>query len=348
MTFTFQKATKKQAKARVAISGPAGSGKTFTALTLATSMCQRVAVIDTEHGSASKYADRFDFDVLELDDFHPNNYIQAIQAAEAAGYDGLVIDSISHEWSGKNGCLELVEMYAKRNKGGNKFAAWADVTPLHNAFIEAIHSARMHVFATMRAKMDYIQTEDNRGKTIIQKVGMAPITREGVEYEFDIVGEMDLEHNLVITKSRCLALADKVFHKPGKELADAIKAWLSDGAPESVQHGAAVTISVPEKTQMVTQVVNGHANGNGSLTPGSVFKYGQSLGLDADALKAILISSTGRQDTKGITQDELRAWKAAIDELVAAPQSEPETQEPDWDAIAQRAAEERQAQRGVG
>lgn len=231
MTFTFTKATKEQAKARVGLSGPAGSGKTYTALRLATAMCERVAVIDTEHGSASKYADEFDFDVLELDDFHPNNYVKAIQAAEKAGYDGLIIDSITHEWNGKNGCLELVDLYSKRNRGGNKFAAWADVTPLHNKFIETIHAARLHLFATMRSKMDYIQTEDDKGRTQIKKVGMAPITREGVEYEFDIIGEMDLEHNLVITKSRCKTLADRVFPMPGEELAQEIMDWLSDGIP---------------------------------------------------------------------------------------------------------------------
>lgn len=231
MSMAFRKATKKEAKARVAISGPAGSGKTYTALLLATAMCKKVAVIDTEHGSASKYADEFDFDVLELDDFHPNNYIQAIKAAQIGGYDGLVIDSISHEWSGKNGCLELSEMYAKKNKGGNKWAGWADVTPLHNAFIEAIHSAKLHIFATMRSKMDYIQAENERGKTEIRKVGMAPITREGVEYEFDIFGEMDLDHSMVITKTRCRALTDRVIKLPGKELAQEIQAWLSDGAP---------------------------------------------------------------------------------------------------------------------
>lgn len=278
MTFTFQKATKKQAKARVAITGPAGSGKTYTGLLLATSMCKRVAVIDTEHGSASKYADEFDFDVLELDDFHPNNYIQAIQAAERAGYDGLLIDSISHEWSGRNGCLELVELYAKKNKGGNQWAAWADVTPLHNAFIEAIHSARLHIFATMRSKMEYIQTQDPQGKTIIKKVGMAPITRDGVEYEFDIVGEMDLEHNMVITKSRCKALADRVFRCPGADLAAEIMAWLSDGAPEAVQHGQATVFEVPVAPPV--------SNGNGAARVGGSF---------AEALKAAVAASSQRE-----------------------------------------------------
>lgn len=291
--FTFKKATKKQAKARVGISGPAGAGKTYTALRLATAMCERVAVIDTEHGSASKYADEFDFDVLELDDFHPTNYVQAIRAAEAAGYDGLVIDSISHEWSGKNGCLELVEMYAKRNKGGNKFAAWGDVTPLHNEFIEAIHSAQLHIFATMRSKMDYIQTQDDKGRTKIEKVGMAPITRDGVEYEFDIVGEMDLEHTLVITKSRCKRLADRVIRFPGEELAKEIKAWLSDGAPEAAQHGKAATMEPPKAEQpSQTNVTTNQAeqpsvsNGSSRGVSGAYFAIATKvLNVDTDTAK---------------------------------------------------------------
>lgn len=248
----FRKATKQEAKARIGLAGPAGSGKTYTALRLATAMCKRVAVVDTEHGSASKYADEFDFDVLELTDFHPNNYIKAIQAAEAAGYDGLIIDSISHEWNGKNGCLELVELYAKRNRGGNKYAAWADVTPLHNSFIEAIHASRLHIIATMRSKMDYLQTEDDRGKTQIKKVGMAPITREGAEYEFDIVGEIGVDHTMVITKSRCKALADQVFCKPGEELAQQIMEWLSDGVPAG--NVVPITAAAPQAPTIKDQV----------------------------------------------------------------------------------------------
>ncbi|HEY3363866.1 MAG TPA: ATP-binding protein [Symbiobacteriaceae bacterium] len=235
MGFEFKKATKHEAKARVAITGPAGSGKSYTALALATVMCKKVAAIDTEHGSLSKYADIFAFDVLELEDFHPDNYIKAINAAVMGGYDGLAIDSGSHEWSGKGGCLELVDYYAKAKRNGNNYAAWADVTPLHTAFIEAIHGAPLHIYATFRSKMDYLQTEDSKGKKVIQKVGMAPITRDGAEYEFDIVGDMNLEHEMLITKSRCPALADKLFHKPGADLARVISAWLSDGAPAEIK-----------------------------------------------------------------------------------------------------------------
>lgn len=230
MSMQFTKATKRAAKARVAITGPAGAGKTYTALKLATAMCKKVAVVDTEHGSASKYADEFVFDVLELDNFHPSNYVQAMQAAAAAGYDGLVIDSGSHEWTGKGGCLELVEVFA-RKRGGNNYAAWADVTPLHTQFIEAIHQTPLHIFATFRSKMDYVESTGSNGKKSYSKVGLAPITREGAEYEFDIVGDMDLSHTMVITKSRCRNLSDAVINHPGTDLANKIQAWLSDGAP---------------------------------------------------------------------------------------------------------------------
>jgi len=232
MPIQFTKAVKREAKLRLAISGPSGSGKTYTALAVAKEMGGKVALVDTERGSASKYADEwpgFTFDVLELATFHPDSYIAAIKAAQTAGYDVLVIDSGTHEWSGTSGCLELVDLAAAR-KQGNKFMAWSDVTPLHNAFIEAVHQAQMHVIVTFRSKMDYMQSKDATGKAVISKVGMNPITREGTEYEYDIVGEMDLDHKLTISKSRARVLADRAFAKPGAAMAQEIMAWLQ-GAP---------------------------------------------------------------------------------------------------------------------
>ncbi len=145
----FKKATKKDSKLRLGLMGPAGSGKTYTALAVAKHFGGRVAVIDSEHGSASKYADLFDFDVLELASFSPNDYTNAIKAAE--GYDVLIIDSLSHAWSGKNGALELVDKAAARSKSGNSFAAWREVTPLHNQMVEAIMEAKLHLIATLRS-----------------------------------------------------------------------------------------------------------------------------------------------------------------------------------------------------
>lgn len=227
MALTFEKATKRQAKARVAITGPAGSGKTYTALQIAKGLGKKTAVIDTEHGSASKYADEFDFEVLQLSNFHPERYIEAIKLAETAGFEVVVIDSASHEWNGIGGCLELVDDAARRLQG-NSYVAWKDVTPLHNRFIESIHQSKLHVIATFRSKMEYAQVEKD-GRKKVEKLGLAPITRDGAEYEFDIVLDMDLEHTGLITKSRARTLADSVHKKPGATLAKAISDWLSDG-----------------------------------------------------------------------------------------------------------------------
>jgi hypothetical protein len=238
VTVAFEQATKRQARARIAITGPAGAGKTYTALRLAKGMGSKVALIDTEHGSASKYADEFSFAVVQLTNFHPERYIEAMKAAESGGYDVLVIDSASHEWNGIGGCLELVDAATPR-AGGNSYAAWKDVTPLHNRFIEAIHASKCHVLATFRSKMEYVQGEKGGRKTV-EKLGLAPVTRDGAEYEFDIVLDVDLSHTGVISKSRARDLADTVHKKPGEELAALIVAWLSDGkAPvENKEAGA--------------------------------------------------------------------------------------------------------------
>ncbi len=225
----FRKATKTQSRARVALVGPSGSGKTWTALTIAQELGARVAVIDTERGSASKYADHFAFDVAELDSYEPDRFRQTIYEAGAAGYDVIVIDSLSHAWSGTGGALEQVDKAAARSKSKNSFAAWREVTPQHNAMVEAIMGSPAHVIVTMRSKTAYEIQEDTRGRKAPVKIGLAPVQRDGVEYEFDIVCDIDHEHQLVVTKSRCHALADAVIRKPGPELGQQISEWLSDG-----------------------------------------------------------------------------------------------------------------------
>jgi hypothetical protein len=229
----FQKATKKQSRLRMGLIGPAGAGKTYTSLVLATNLGKRVAVIDTERGSASKYADEFDFDVMELDEFHPQKYIDGIHEAEAAGYDVLVIDSLSHAWAGKGGALELVDKATVRSQSKNSYFAWREVTPLHNALVDAILQSPLHIIVTLRSKMEYV-IETVNGKQVPRKIGMQPIQRDGMEYEFDIVADLDVEHNFVVTKTRCRELTDAVVKNPGKEVAETIKKWLSDGAPQQI------------------------------------------------------------------------------------------------------------------
>lgn len=214
----FKKATKSEIKIRLALSGASGAGKTFSALAIASHLGNSIALIDTEHGSASRYADKFKFDVCELDNHHPAKYIEAIQAAEQAGYEVIIVDSLSHAWFSE---LELA---------GKVFDGWKTVRPLERKLIDAIVGSSSHVIATMRSKTEYVMEEykakDGKTKTAPKKIGTAPIQSTGIEYEFDIAGELNYEHILSISKSRCSDLADRTFLNPGKELADILKNWV--------------------------------------------------------------------------------------------------------------------------
>lgn len=228
----FKKAVKHEAKLRLALIGPAGSGKTYSALSIAQHLGERVAVVDTEHGSASKYADIFDFDTLAPDTFSPTVYIEAIEAAEEAGYDVLILDSLSHAWAGKGGLLEFVDNQAKKNRG-NSFMAWREATPLHNRLIDTMLACNLHLIVTMRSKTEYVVEQDARGKTTIRKVGLQPVQRDGLEYEFDVTADLDLDNMLIVSKTRCPALKDKTFAPAGENIAVILNEWLSgEPAPE--------------------------------------------------------------------------------------------------------------------
>lgn len=234
----FQKAVKHQSKLRLAIDGLAGTGKTYSTLSIADSMSKmirehghgegRIAVIDSERGSASLYADKFDFDVAELDSFSPLAYVEKIKEAEEAGYDIIIADSISHAWAGKDGALDQKDRAADR--AGNSWTAWRSVTPKHNALVDAMLQCKAHFMATMRVKMEYVQETVN-GRTEIKKVGLASIQREGMEYEFTLVGDIDHTHTMKIAKSRVdgIGLGDQ-FERPGENFARKIYGWLMSGA----------------------------------------------------------------------------------------------------------------------
>jgi DNA replication protein DnaC len=203
----------------MALCGSSGSGKTYTALNHAKELGRKVCLIDTEYGSASKYADKFDFYTIQLETFAPETYSEAIRFVESKGYDVLIIDSISHAWMGKDGALEQVDKAAKRSQSNNSYVAWREVTPKHNDFVAAMLACKMHLIVTMRSKTEYVMEQNDKGKTVPKKVGLAPIQRDGIEYEFDIVGDMDLDHNLIITKTRCSELSGELINKPGHDLA---------------------------------------------------------------------------------------------------------------------------------
>jgi hypothetical protein len=244
----FQKATKKKLKLRLAIDGPSGAGKTYTALVAATALARggKIAVIDTERGSASLYSDKFEFDVLELDKYSPLAYINAINAAEENGYDVIVIDSLSHAWEGEGGALDLQDQASKK-QGNNSYTAWREVTPLHRKLVDAILQSTAHIIATMRSKMEYVQEKNDQGRTVIRKVGLAPIQRAGMEYEFTVVADMDVEHNFITSKSRCDAFADIVEKKPSSKTFKILIDWLDSGVEATNQPKPTVSQTVNEK-----------------------------------------------------------------------------------------------------
>jgi hypothetical protein len=226
----FKRATKAAAKLRLGLIGPAGSGKTYTALRIAHGLGGRIAVVDTERGSASLYAGErgIDFDVIELDTYEVERFIDAIKDAAAGGYSTIIIDSLSHAWAGKGGILEFVDKAGKRNTGGGNFGAWRDATPRHNALVDAILGAPLHVICTLRSKVEYV-VENVGGRNQVRKVGLQPVQRDGLEYEFTVVGDVTQEHDLLVTKTRAAFLKDAVIREAGEELGQQLSAWLADG-----------------------------------------------------------------------------------------------------------------------
>lgn len=222
---SFAPAARKRSKLRLLIASPAGGGKTTAALNIATGLGGRVAVIDTERGSASLYSDQFAFDTLELGPpYSPERFIEAIQAAGGAGYNVLVIDSITHEWDGSGGVLEINEQLAQAKYRGNTWSAWSDSTPRHRAFIDAMLQCPMHVIATGRSKTETVQGEDKK----VRKVGMKTEQRAGTEYEFSVVFEIDHgSHIAHASKDRTRIFADptQITRATGEKLL----AWLETG-----------------------------------------------------------------------------------------------------------------------
>lgn len=232
----FKRATKTQARLRMALTGISNSGKTWTALTIATGLGGPIALIDTERGSASKYAEYFAFDVLELENFHPDTYVQAIEAAGANGYAVCIVDSLTHAWAGEGGALDLHNELAKQGSA-NSYMAWRDITPLQNKLIEAVLRSPCHVITTLRSKAEYVLERDRNGKNVPRKIGLAPIQRQGLEYEFDLFGVLDDEHVLTITKSRFPRLRGSI-KMPGREFGTMLAQELS-GNPDAPKQGIA-------------------------------------------------------------------------------------------------------------
>jgi len=223
----LRKAQRSQVKIKLALQGSAGSGKTYSALLLAYGLVgnwSKIAVIDTENGSADLYDNLGEYNVLPLEKpFSPERYIKAIKECVDAGMEVVIIDSISHEWEGEGGILNIVDQMT-----GNSFTNWGKVTPRHNTFVQAILQAPVHVISTIRSKQDYILVEKN-GKQVPQKVGLKGVAREGMDYEFTIVFDIDIKHMTSASKDRTSMFIDQpefmITTETGQQIAD----WCNKG-----------------------------------------------------------------------------------------------------------------------
>ena len=245
--FTFTKAVKRDARARVAIVGPPGSGKSYTSLVLGRLLAGpkgKIAAVDTEKGSLSKYADVFDFDVLPLDSYSHQNFIGAHNAAEEAGYDVFITDSLSHFWMGKDGALEFVDMATKRHS--DKMGGWKDFRPNERQMVDVMTGSKMHVIATMRTKTEYVEQTDERGKKKRVKIGLMPVQREGLEYEFDLVAYMDEENTFIIDKTRCSFYKKKAITEPKASDFKPFLEWLAGEKAEAPTQTTAAKTEAPK------------------------------------------------------------------------------------------------------
>lgn len=256
MTMQLRKAERRKAKLRIGLSGPAGSGKTYSALLLASGLASwdKIALIDTENGSGDLYSDLGAYNVITLkDNFAPEEYIKAIQACEQAGMEVIVIDSASHEWEGRGGCLEMNERIANTKFKGNTWAAWSETTPRHQKFIEAIVTSQAHVITTARSKTDTIQAD---GK--IKKVGIKDIQREGFEYELTVAFNIDRDkHFAIASKDRTSLFIERdpfiIDAKVGHILLD----WANSGveAPVPAVTPKAAVIEPPKATDPIANAL---------------------------------------------------------------------------------------------
>ena len=239
----FQKtvAQRQKVKLMLALAGPSGSGKTYSALQLAYGMTKdwkKIALTDTENKSALYYAgadktgewQHIDFPSTLKAGYHPNNWIELISFVERdPTIEVLILDSISHEWQGTGGCLQLVELYSRDEKG-NTFAPWKKVTPLHNAFIDKMRNSRLHIIATMRSTPEYAIEKNEKGKNVPKKIGLKPTQREGTDFEFGIIFDIDADdHYAKASKDRTGIFANRPAFLITPEIGDELTTWSNSG-----------------------------------------------------------------------------------------------------------------------
>ena len=254
MNMIIRKAERKKAKLRLGIAAPSGAGKTYGALQLAFGLGGKVGMIDTEHGSGDLYAHLGEYDIINIEaPYEVRKYLDAIKAFEKAGYSTIIIDSLSHAWAGDGGLLDKQGKLADGSK--NSYTAWRSITPEHNSLVEAMLRSPCHIIATMRAKQEYVLETNDKGKQTPKKVGLAPVQREGMEYEFTVMMDVDINHNATSSKDRTSLFDGRVF-KLSPEVGQTLLGWLDSGKDEpTLEQEIEDIVAVSKNTGVDLQVI---------------------------------------------------------------------------------------------
>jgi hypothetical protein len=332
MAVQIRKAERSQAKLRLGMSGPSGSGKTYSSIVLGLALGKKIGLIDTEHGSGDLYAHLGDYDIIQIEaPFTVSKYLEALRAFEAAGYDVVIIDSLTHAWSGEGGLLDKQGKIADQDPRGNSYTAWRKVTPEHNAMVEAMLASPCHLIATVRAKQDYAQEKNDKGQTVIKKLGMAPVQREGMEYEFTVFLDLAMDHTATASKDRT-SLFDGEYFKIDKRVAKRLLDWLNTGKPAEQRPPAAGDdaggeITAAQRVQLVNRLddeVSEHQLGFVSCTtlPDLAAAFDRAV-KHVRAQVAVL----GAETVKPYI-DRLIASKDARKDAMSKPQADPQPEKP--------------------
>ncbi len=321
----IRKAERRKTKLRLALCGPTGSGKSLSALLLAFGLGGKVGVVDTENGSADLYAERGDYDVITLAaPYTVTKYREAIRAFEEANYDIIIIDSLSHAWSGEGGLLDKQGQLEKSGRFKNSFATWREITPEHNKLVEELLNSPAHIVATMRVKTEYVLEVNEKGKQVPRKIGLSPVQRDGVEYEFSIVMDISDNHYACASKDRTSLFdgwSDRISSETGKMLAR----WLDSGAQptpvQSPQHEEPLTPFDVEPMDAlrgrVSAVIQTLDKQRDIASVEKVMRLAQGLLVDCDA-------TDGAADLKTRLMD---AFDAARERVEPSDAAEPQSME---------------------
>lgn len=273
----LQKAERKQALIKLGIQGPSGSGKTFSSLLLAYGLVgdwNHIVVIDTENNSSHLYSHMGSYNVLNLSEpFSPERYIEAIDTCEKAGMRVVIIDSISQEWEGSGGIIET-----HGNMAGNSFTNWNRVTPRHNAFVQKILQSSCHIIATIRSKQDYVLTDKN-GKMVPEKVGLKGVTRDGMDYEFTLVLELDIKHQATASKDRTGLFINPMPFQITEKTGSRIKIWCLG---EDLMKNVEVQIKEAKTVQELNNIIIKYPSLRNRLEPLCIQRKNEIVGVVTD------------------------------------------------------------------